>query len=166
MTGQHGLRLMLRLLAHSYRVPPDAGKSLAVDLLMGLMRAVTCTLNAPHVCRQGHRIRIATRACLSRPRGDSASLPPGTSARRFFVERLAEMAAAATPRPKTASTRDECGRIIAELSERAERGFASVSLLPPAPPMPSMPKPNVVSLPAALPTPTVVDGVDTSKARI
>jgi CDGSH-type Zn-finger protein/uncharacterized Fe-S cluster protein YjdI len=160
-----GYALMLRLLAHSYLVSrPRPEKALAVDLSMGLMRAVTLLAERAARLPAGPSNPDCNAGVSFTALRDSASLPPGTSARRFFVERLAEMAAAAKTLAENADPRVlSAARIIAELSERAERGFAaSASLPPPAPPMS---KPSPVSLPIAPPTPTVVDGVEHIEGR-
>jgi len=163
-----GYALMLRLLAHSYLVSrPMPEKALAVDLSMGLMRAVTLLAERAARLPAGPSNPDCNAGVSFTALRDSASLPPGTSARRFFVERLAEMAAAAKTLAENGDARvTSAARIIAELSERAERGFAASASLPPsAPPMPPMPKPNTVSLPIAPPTPTVVDGVEHIEGR-
>ncbi len=62
-----GYALMLRLLAYSYAVPrPSPEKTLAVDLSLALMRAVTLSASTPRACRRDRRIPTATRACRSR----------------------------------------------------------------------------------------------------
>src|SRR5438132_10745452 len=89
--------LMLRLLAYAYAVPaPSAEKSLATDLAIGLMQAMVplaeraARLPAgpsnPH-CHAGMSFTALR---------DAAALPPGRGARRFFVERFAQLAAAGT----------------------------------------------------------------------
>jgi len=154
-----GYAVMLRLLAHSYLVSrPMPEKALAVDLSMGLMRAVTLLAERAARLPAGPSNPDCNAGMSFTALRDSASLPPGTSARRFFVERLAEMAAAAKTLAENGDARViSASRIIAELSERAERGFASASMPPSAPPQV---KPNTVSLPIAPPVPTLVDGVE------
>jgi len=160
-----GYALMLRLLAHSYLVPrPTPEKALTVDLSTGLMRAVTLLAERAARLPAGPSNPGCNAGVSFTALRDAASLPPGASARRFFVERLAEMAAAADllaqngdPRVKSAA------RIIAGLSERAERGFAASASLPP--PAPEATKPGTVSLPVVPPTPTLVDGVEHIEGR-
>jgi CDGSH-type Zn-finger protein/uncharacterized Fe-S cluster protein YjdI len=119
--------LMLRLLAYSYQVPrPLPEKALAIDLSRGLMRVVTtlgeraATLpagpSAPH-CNAGMSFTAL--------RG-SVAFPPGPGARRFFVERLDELLRAATVLDAGPAS-DTLRRVLANLVERAERGFASAS---------------------------------------
>src|SRR4030088_3293678 len=117
--------LMLRLLAYAYALPgPSAEKSLSADLAIGLMQAVVplaeraARLPAgpsnPH-CHGGMSFPALR---------DAAALPPGRGARRFFVERFAQLADAGAalrscgdPRAMTAAD------LLAKLSKRAVRGF-------------------------------------------
>jgi CDGSH-type Zn-finger protein/uncharacterized Fe-S cluster protein YjdI len=117
--------LMLRLLAYAYALPgPSAEKSLSADLAIGLMQAVVplaeraARLPAgpsnPH-CHGGMSFTALR---------DAAALPPGRGARRFFVERFAQLADAGAalrscgdPRAMTAAD------LLAKLSKRAVRGF-------------------------------------------
>jgi len=126
--------LMLRLLAYSYVVPrPQPEKTLAVNLALGLMRAVT------HLAERSVRLPAGPSnpgynagVSFSALR-DAAPLPRGPSAGRFFTERFAEISAAATvladsgdPRTKTAA------RLISDLSKRAACGFAPHAVAPSA----------------------------------
>lgn len=160
-----GYALMLRLLAHSYLVTrPMPEKSLAVDLSMGLMRAVTLLAERAARLPAGPSNPDCNAGVSFTALRDAASLPPGASARRFFVERLAEMAVAANALAENGDQRvTRAARIIAELSERAERGFAASASIPPS--APPTTKPTAVSLPIAPPTPTVVDGVEHIEGR-
>jgi CDGSH-type Zn-finger protein/uncharacterized Fe-S cluster protein YjdI len=117
--------LMLRLLAYAYAVPgPSAEKSLSADLAIGLMQAVVplaeraARLPAgpsnPH-CHGGMSF-IALR--------DAAALPPGRSARRFFVERFAQLADAGAVLRSCGDARAlAAADLLAQLSKRATRGF-------------------------------------------
>ena len=117
--------LMLRLLAYTYAVPAEnPDKALALDLGVGLMHALTplaeraARLPAgpsnPH-CHAGVSF-IALR--------DAASLPPGISARRFFRERLDDLAAGALRMrdPQDART-DVAASILSGLARKAASGF-------------------------------------------
>ena len=91
-----GYQLMLRLLAFSYGVPrPGPDKSLAVELAIALMRAVTVL--GEHAARlpAGPSHPSCHAGMSFTALRDAAAFPPGTSSRRFFRERLGEMAAAA-----------------------------------------------------------------------
>jgi len=117
--------LMLRLLAYAYAVPaPSAEKSLATDLAIGLMQAMVplaeraARLPAgpsnPH-CHGGMSFTALR---------DASALPPGRGARRFFVERFAQLAdAAAALRscedPRALAAAD----LLGKLAKRATRGF-------------------------------------------
>jgi CDGSH-type Zn-finger protein/uncharacterized Fe-S cluster protein YjdI len=98
---------------------------------------------------------------------DAASLPAGASARRFFSERFAELAAAADALLENGDERvKNAARIIHELRARAERGFAAAtSSPPPAPSIAPVTKPSPGSLPLAAPIPTVVDGAEHIEGR-
>jgi CDGSH-type Zn-finger protein/uncharacterized Fe-S cluster protein YjdI len=174
-----GYALMLRLLAHSYLVTrPMPEKALAVDLSMGLMRAVTLLAERATRLPAGPSNPGCNAGMSFTALRDSASLPPGASARRFFAERLAELAAAADALAENGDARViNAARIFHDLSGRADRGFAAAST-PPAlavnpvsaeagstSPPPSSgvapaTKSRPVSLPLAPPAPLTVDGVD------
>ncbi|MET0794109.1 MAG: ferritin-like domain-containing protein [Polyangiaceae bacterium] len=166
-----GYALMLRLLAHSYLVTrPMPEKSLAVDLSMGLMRAVTLLAERAARLPAGPSNPDCNAGMSFTALRDAASLPPGASTRRFFAERLAEMAAAADALAENGDARVvSAARIIHDLAQRADRGFAAASVPPPVLASASLPpgsgvgpitKPSPVSLPIAPPTPVVVDGVE------
>ncbi len=118
-----GYGLMLRLLAYAYAVPaPHPDKALVVDLAIGLMQAVTPlgeraarlpagpgNLN----CNAGMSFTILR---------DSAALAPGNGARRFFIERLGELAsAAAAMGPDPDPRLEKSARLLAALAERARQ---------------------------------------------
>ncbi len=88
--------LTLRLLANSYAVPaPHPEKALSTDLATGLMRATT--LLGEHAARlpAGPTHPECNAGISFTALRDSSPLPPGPAARRFFVERLADLARAA-----------------------------------------------------------------------
>jgi CDGSH-type Zn-finger protein/uncharacterized Fe-S cluster protein YjdI len=129
--------LMLRLLGYAFSVPsPHPDKALAVDLAIGLMRAVT------HLGEQAARMPAGP----SNPNcnagmsfttlRDASPLPPGAAGRRFIVERSAELAAAAAALPIADNPRLVASeRLIAQLADKAARQFDS-SNAPPAAPLP------------------------------
>ena len=155
-----GYALMLRLLAHSYLVSrPLPEKALAVDLSMGLMRAVTLLAERAARLPAGPSNPSCNAGMSFTALRDAASLPPGASTRRFFAERLAEMSAAADALAENGEERVvSAARIIHELAARADVGFAAASV-PPSLATP-VSKPRPVSLPIAPPIPTVIDGVE------
>ena len=157
-----GYALMLRLLAYSYLVSrPLPEKSLAVDLSMGLMHAVTLLAERAARLPAGPSNPDCNAGMSFTALRDAASLPPGSSTRRFFAERLGEMAAAANALAEKGDERVvKAARIIRELAERAERGFASAASIPPPVSVPPSTKQSPVSLPLAPPPPVLVDGVE------
>ena len=162
-----GYALMLRLLAHSYLVTrPLPEKTLAVDLSMGLMRAVTLLAERAARLPAGPSNPGCNAGMSFTALRDAASLPPGASTRRFFSERLHEMAEAADALAQNGDPRVlSAARIVRELAEHAERGFATAaSIAPPvsAPISSGVPvtKQSPVSLPLAPPPPTLQGGVE------
>jgi CDGSH-type Zn-finger protein/uncharacterized Fe-S cluster protein YjdI len=167
-----GYGLMLRLVAYSYLVPrPDTDKALAIDLAIGLMRAITPLAERAARLPAGPSNPNCNAGMSFTALRDSAPLPPGVSARRFFVERFAELSDAATELAGNGDARvAAAARMIANLSKRAGERF---SLAPPAVETPKQPAPahepvreTVVartapaSEPGAIPEPRRVDGVD------
>lgn len=123
--GNAAYGLMLRLLAYAYVVRgPSAEKSLVVDLAIGLMQAIAplaeraARLPAgpsnPH-CNAGLSF-VALR--------DAAALPPGRAARRLFVERFAQLAAAAAALRASGDRRAVgASEQLSALAARAQREF-------------------------------------------
>jgi CDGSH-type Zn-finger protein/uncharacterized Fe-S cluster protein YjdI len=119
---------------------------------------------------------------------DAAPLPPGTSADRFFLERLRELLAGAEALARNGDARvNQATRILTELAARAERDFASTEREAPAVlsaggaaqpasgPAPATPM-SAAATPSAsgaaliepgnvAPTPRSVDGVDYIEGR-
>jgi CDGSH-type Zn-finger protein/uncharacterized Fe-S cluster protein YjdI len=117
--------LMLRLLAYAYAVPaPGAEKSLSTDLAIGLMQAMMPLAERAARLPAGPSNPQCHAGMSFTALRDASALPPGRGARRFFVERFAQLAGAA------AGLRS-CGdpRVIAaadlldKLAKRAARGF-------------------------------------------
>ena len=174
-----GYMLMLRLIAYAYAVPrPSAEKSLAVDLSLGIMRAVA------HLGERAARLPAgpSNPGCNAGVSfvvlRDSAPLPRGPSSRRYFSERLRELADGAARVANPDARMTSAARLLADLAQRGERGFAAANAAPPA-------TPAQVTAPAAAPgaigarngaaaavtassssatgtppTPLVVDGID------
>jgi CDGSH-type Zn-finger protein/uncharacterized Fe-S cluster protein YjdI len=149
--------LMLRLLAYAYAVPAsDPDKALALDLAVGLMRALgplaerAARLPAGPSnpgCHAGVSF-IALR--------DSAALPPGPGARRHFVERLGQLTEAAS---RLSERGDEhtarAAAVLARLTQAATQGFDL------ARPPTSAVAPAVTAPPAMPATPTTIeDGIE------
>ncbi len=119
--------LMLRLFGHAWSVPaPHPDKALAIDLAIGLMQAIAplgeraARLPAGPSNPQCHAGMSFTNL------RDAAPLPVGAGARRFFVERFAELDAVATT---LAANDDEprldrSARALAAMSARVSIAFA------------------------------------------
>jgi CDGSH-type Zn-finger protein/uncharacterized Fe-S cluster protein YjdI len=155
--------LMLRLLAYTYAVAAEnPDKALALDLAVGLMHALTplaeraarlpAGKSNPH-CHAGVSF-IALR--------DAASLPPGISARRFFRERLDDLAAGALRLrdPQDART-DIAASILSGLARKAASGF---DLSAPGQPRAASPPAAAAQAQPAAPEPatttTTQDGIE------
>src|SRR5580658_9785112 len=161
--------LMLRLLAYAYTLRgPSAEKSLTVDLGVGLMQALmplaerAARLPAgpsnPH-CNAGVSF-IAPR--------DTGALPPGAGARRLFVERFAQLAAAGAA---LAADGDARARAAAErlraLAAQALTGFdlSAAAGLPPAPAATTAAA-AAAAVPANLPASAALsDGVERARGQ-
>jgi len=156
--------LMLRLLGYAYAMRgPGAEKSLAVDLAIGLMQALApLAERAARLPAGPSNPQCHAGMSFIAPR-DSAALPPGAAARRWFIERFGQLAETAAllsaggdPRARAAATQ------LGALSGRAQRDFA---LAAPAVAAPAAdPVPRAAALPAAaaaaVPAAQTVDGVE------
>jgi CDGSH-type Zn-finger protein/uncharacterized Fe-S cluster protein YjdI len=157
---------MLRLMAYSYVVPrPLPEKALSIDLALGLMRGMTYLAEraarlpagpSNPGCHAGMSF-IALR--------DAAPFPPGPAARRFFVERLGELAEAAAALDDNIDRRlSSAARQFADLAKRGTRGFEAVAVEAPANTVPSSPVPAQPSSRATITIPIRSEnaGVETS----
>jgi CDGSH-type Zn-finger protein/uncharacterized Fe-S cluster protein YjdI len=159
--------LMLRLLAYTYAVPgenPD--KALALELAVGLMHALAPLAERAARLPAGPSNPNCHAGVSFIALRDAASLPPGISARRFFRERLDDLAAGALRMrdPQDART-DIAASILSGLARKATAGF---DLSAPAQP------PHAASPPAAAPqaqptapdpTTTTQDGIESVEAE-
>jgi CDGSH-type Zn-finger protein/uncharacterized Fe-S cluster protein YjdI len=121
--------LMLRLLGYSYLVPrPDAEKGLAVDLGLGLMRAVTFLAERAARLPAGPSHPDCHAGVSFTSLRDAGAFPPSAGARHAFVERFVELTAAARELALNGDERTERAlRTLEALSERAQRGFADAN---------------------------------------
>jgi CDGSH-type Zn-finger protein/uncharacterized Fe-S cluster protein YjdI len=143
--------VMLRLLAYSYGLPSSSTeKGLVIELSLALMRAVTLLGERAARLPAGPSNPHCNAGMSFTALRDASPLPPGAAARKFFNERIAELAAHAASLSEDART-VPARRILGDLAARASRGFAQVVKLPIAAPAP------VAA--AASPT-TKVDGVE------
>jgi CDGSH-type Zn-finger protein/uncharacterized Fe-S cluster protein YjdI len=120
--------LMLRLISHSYLVPrPHPAKALCIDLALGLMRAMTPLAERAARLPAGPANPECNAGMSFTALRDSAPLPPGASAARFFVERLRELEAAVIRLAANGDARvAQAAKVIGELAQRAVRRFATI----------------------------------------
>jgi CDGSH-type Zn-finger protein/uncharacterized Fe-S cluster protein YjdI len=152
-----GYGLMLRLLAYAFTLErPSPEKALVLDLSRGLMRAVTLLGERAARLPSGSTHPDCNAGMSFTTLRDAAPLLPGDSARRFLIERLAQLAEAAreltgprdarleaASRQLTAlsehATRELSGtRPLAQLKvvealEQNQKGLAPANVTPPAP---------------------------------
>ncbi len=151
-------QLMLRLLGYAYGVKAaHPEKGLAVDLGISLMRA--CALLGERAARLP--------AGLSNPDchagmsftalRDSAAFAQSEAARRFFVERLEEFAAASARLAENGDARTVgAAKLLAGLAKRAAGGFAEAG----KPSVTAQPPPAQAATPGAEAS-SVADGIET-----
>jgi CDGSH-type Zn-finger protein/uncharacterized Fe-S cluster protein YjdI len=160
--------LMMRLIAFAYSVPrPAPEKALAIDLSLGLMHAITRLAERAARLPAGPSSSGCNAGVSFAVLRDASALPRGASARRFFVERLEEIAAAAAAVAESGDPRAVAAhRQLAALAQRAT-GFPStvaVAAAPAAHAAPAEP-PATTARPAvppaqSPPVPVAVDGHD------
>ena len=152
--------LMVRLLAHTYAVPlGDPDKLLALDLGVGLMHALSPLAERAARLPAGPSNPQCHAGVSFIALRDSAALPPGVSARRFFIERLDQLAAAAAKLRDPADPRTlAAATILAGLATRARSGFE----LSAAPKPQAAAEQHAMTQPAAATTPVITpqDGVE------
>jgi CDGSH-type Zn-finger protein/uncharacterized Fe-S cluster protein YjdI len=176
--------LMLRLISHSYLLPrPHPAKALCIDLALGLMRSMAPLAEAAARLPAGPSNPECNAGMSFTALRDAAPLPPGVSAGKFFLERLRELSAGAQGLARDGSARvAQAAKVIAELTQRAERNLATLearqvlSAGGPAP-QPAATPAAAPAVPAAAsgaaviepgnvaPTPRTVDGVDYIEGR-
>lgn len=117
--------LMLRLLAYTYAVPLDnPDKQLALDLAVGLMHALSPLAERAARLPAGPSNPQCHAGVSFIALRDAATLPPGVAAKRFFTERLSQIASAAEAMRDPADARTgAAASILSGLSRRANEGF-------------------------------------------
>jgi CDGSH-type Zn-finger protein/uncharacterized Fe-S cluster protein YjdI len=156
--------LMCRMLAQAYATPgPSAEKSLIVDVSISLMRAVTHLGEEAARYPAGQSNPNCNAGMSFTVLRDASALPVGVPARRFFIERIDEIATRVTAlseshpsaRMKSAATH------LQQLQTRAVRGFdTSPATKPVAVPV------SVASTTAYVaPTTVLTDGVETVEGK-
>jgi CDGSH-type Zn-finger protein/uncharacterized Fe-S cluster protein YjdI len=163
--------LMLRLVAYAYLIRrPDPEKALAIDVALGLMRAMTLLGERAARLPAGPSNPGCNAGMSFTALRDAAALPRGPGARRFFSERLEEVSAAARALATAGDARAvNSARILEDLARRARRGFEQANATQPATESPQAAEPRnaprvAEPAPSATtngpPVPTVIDGVD------
>lgn len=157
-----GYALMLRLLAHSYTLArPAPDKGLVIDLAMGLMRAMTALGERAARMPAGPSNPHCNAGMSFTNLRDASALPPGPSARRFFLERLDELRIGTALLDPSDARVKRAAAMLDALHRRASIGFASASSRPPA--TVAAPSPNAPAAPppaSAAPVPEVIAGVE------
>jgi hypothetical protein len=122
--------LMVRLIGYSYGVPrPAREKAVAVDLGIGLMKAMTLLAERAARLPAGPSNPQCHAGVTFVALRDAAAFPPGAAARRFFSERLTELARGAATLEAADERIRRAARVLGELAERSHRDFADASSL-------------------------------------
>lgn len=121
--GNACYQLMLRLMAYAYAIPgPNPNKAFAVDAGISLMKIVAMLGERAARLPSGPSNPGCHAGLSFTMLRDTAALPEGDGARRFLIERFAELAHGALP---LAHAEDERGRRAAatllDISNRAKR---------------------------------------------
>ena len=149
--------LMLRLIAYAYAVPSSSPeKALAVDLGIGLMRALTPLAERAARLPAGPSNPGCNAGVSFAALRDAAPFPQGAGARRFFTERLNELAEGAAALNKSDGRSAMATHLLADLAARGKREFA-VAEQTPAAQGPVETKSHTAGAP---PPPKTIDGVD------
>jgi CDGSH-type Zn-finger protein/uncharacterized Fe-S cluster protein YjdI len=113
---------MLRLLAYAYVLPgPSPEKNLAVDLGVDLMKALTLLGESAARRPAGPSNPHCNAGVSFTALRDAAPLQPSASARRFFVERLSELAKYAGRLDQNDARVARAGGLLKALAVRAQR---------------------------------------------
>jgi CDGSH-type Zn-finger protein/uncharacterized Fe-S cluster protein YjdI len=156
-----GYMLMLRLLGYAYTVPSTTPeKALAVDLGLGLMRAVTHLGERAARLPAGPSNPTCNAGMSFTTLRDASPLLPGAGARRFLTERFGELASVGASLARHGDERVvRASRMMTDLSRRAARDFdAAAQVFVPAS---SGGVPEAAAAPAAAaPVSETVDGVE------
>jgi len=163
--------LMTRLLAYAYSLRgPSPEKGLTVDLAICLMRAIVPLAERAARLPAGPSNPGCNAGMSFTALRDSASLPPGRAARRFFVERFEQLAAVGETLRRSGDPRAiAAADLLTSLAKRAARGF---DLSKPGPTVTVSPTQTQVSAvaqaaasSAAQPASTVVNGVESARGQ-
>lgn len=176
--------LMVRLLAYAYALHgPSAEKALTVDLAICLMRAVVPLAERAARLPAGPSNPGCHAGMSFTVLRDSAALPPGRAAQRFFVERFEQLAAVGESLRSCGDPRAiAAADLLASLAKRARRGFDLAKPAPSVTVAPAVHGANVAQAAmqaqavanaqaastgasAAASASTVVNGVETAKGQ-
>ncbi|MES2626159.1 MAG: ferritin-like domain-containing protein [Pseudomonadota bacterium] len=177
--------LMLRLISHSYLIPrPHPAKALCIDLALELMHVMSPLAERAARLPAGPANPGCNGGMSFSALRDSAPLPPGASAGKFFVERLQELLAGTQALAANGDARVARSlRILTGLVKKAERfaiidqeSPAVLTAVAPAPPAATTTTPakliattasgassaasSVIEPGNVAPTPNSVDGID------
>ena len=156
--GNAAYGLMLRMVGYSYSVPrPAPEKAIALDLGIGLMRAMTLLAERAARLPAGPSNPECHAGLTFITLRDAAPFPHGVAAHRFFTERLAELAQAAATLDRKEKRTEAAARLLAELAERAQRDLAIASAPAAQPAAAATAAPPLASAPPAA---QAVAGVD------
>jgi CDGSH-type Zn-finger protein/uncharacterized Fe-S cluster protein YjdI len=138
--------LMLRLLAEVYALPSsDDDKLLYVGTAVGLMQALTPLAERAARLPAGPSNPDCHAGVSFTALRDTASLPPGASARRYYLERMEELSAAADATDQADPRCQRAAKVLRDLSGRLRNAPAprAPAVAPPAPaPAPSSASPS------------------------
>ena len=117
--------LMLRLLAYTYALEgPSPEKALSMDLAICLMRAVVPLAEKAARLPAGPSNPACHAGMSFTALRDTAAFAPGRAARRFFVERFAQLSEVGESLRATGDARIAAAAdLLKSLSKRAARGF-------------------------------------------
>ncbi|MBV8757364.1 MAG: CDGSH iron-sulfur domain-containing protein [Deltaproteobacteria bacterium] len=147
--------VMLRLLGYAYALPAGAEKGLAIELAISLMRAMTLLGERAARLPAGPSNPHCNAGMSFTALRDASPLPAGAGARRFFIERLGELAAHAKKLRATDERATRAQRVLEEVAARAARAFPATAKLPVVTSTAAPAAPT-----GAPPTPTTHDGID------
>jgi|APAra7269096661_1048516.scaffolds.fasta_scaffold00076_107 CDGSH-type Zn-finger protein/uncharacterized Fe-S cluster protein YjdI len=128
--------LMLRLLAEVYALPSsDDDKLLYVGTAVGLMQALTPLAERAARLPAGPSNPDCHAGVSFTALRDTASLPPGASARRYYLERMEELSAAADATDQADPRCQRAAKVLRDLSGRLRNAPAprAPAVAPPAP---------------------------------
>lgn len=125
--------LMLRLLGYSYALSgPSPEKSLAVDLSIELMRAVSALGERAARLPAGPSNPNCNAGMSFSTLRNAAALPVGESTRRFFIERMQQLAQAADTLAASGDARTvKAAKLLDNLAQRAAREFPAAAVQAP-----------------------------------